>query len=519
MEYKVKQVEKDNILYVLDNVPFTLDTISRDITKIYVPSGSENGYKELNLGLSPMIEPFSYSPYRITKIGIEDEVTVIMDSTTNAPILAVMYANGLCANPDYMTLAEAKAVTNETLPSFQDNHDITSFMEFKYFTGVTETKPSMFFNAYNLERVELPPTCKRINERFAVFTTANLGAGLESRLSYVGGVENVEYIGTNSFQYCYNLISINFTSKLKEVANSAFSGIFTEVSKNDFRKDHLESVGDWSGVETIGNYVFRNRNKLKSISLPKLTVISTGLFQSAPNLIPSLNWDKITIINSAAFSCKTNGKFVSEYDDFINEYPVEEVIWATPNIETIPNMPNLTTIGQVGFQNPNIKYIGDMPNLTTLEGSGQFNDSAQLIKIGSMKSLKVLTKQCLAGCFNLEYIKDLSSLEEIGEISFRNCVKLNQYFPNVTKVGKNAFMVYESAEASRWYYPETEYTTISFGKSYDEITWGEQPFLNRKRVTIICNGVELTDEQYTALGAVRPHSEVIEVIEESTTEK
>lgn len=510
MEYKVKQVEKDNILYVLDNVPFTLDTISRDITKIYVPSGSENGYKELNLGLAPMIEPFSYSPYRITKIGIEDEVTVIMDSTTNAPVLAVMYANGLCANPDYMTLAEAKAVTNETLPSFEGNTDIKSFMEFKYFTGVTETKARMFFNANNLERVELPPTCKRINDRFAVFSTAKLDAGLESKLSYVGGVENVEYVGVNAFQFCYNIKKLNFTSKLKTIMNNAFGGIYTRVPIEDNRKCHLESLGDLSGVETMESNVFQCQSELRTANPTLLTSLESYIFGSCPKLKPTINWNKITEIKGGAFSLVTGTPYRKDYEDY---YGSKELCI---NLETIPNMPNLTKLYIISFQNPNIKYIGDMPNLTTLDGIAQFNNCCNLISVGSMEKLKTLSKQCFGGCNRLEYFKDLSSLEEIGEITFRNCLKLNQHFPNVTKVGKNAFMIYANAEESEYYMPEVEYTTISFGKSYDEITWGEQPFLNRKRVTIICNGVELTDEQYTALGAVRPHSEVTE---ESTTEK
>ena len=155
MIYKVDIAIKENRMYVLDDEPFTFDA-PPEVDTIFVPTGTVEGYKALNPSYADFIKEYSYSNYRVTKPEFYDDVTVIMDKTTNAPVLSVMFSKGLCANENYMTLAEAKAVTNETLPSFEGNLEVTSFMEFQYFTGVTETKARMFFGAYNLERIELP---------------------------------------------------------------------------------------------------------------------------------------------------------------------------------------------------------------------------------------------------------------------------------------------------------------------------------------------------------------------------
>lgn len=510
MEYKVEQVIKENRMYILNDEPFSL-SVPEGVDTIYVPEGTAEGYKALNPTVSDYIKNYSYSNYRVTKPEFYDDVTVIMDKTTNAPVLKVMYENGLCANENYMTLAEAKAVTNETLPSFKGNLEITSFMEFQYFTGITETKFEMFFGCNNLERVELPKTCRKISDKFAVFSTADLIAGKESKLSYVGGVENVEYVGQNAFQYCYNIKELNFTSKLKTIVKNAFSGIYTRLTKEDSRKCHLESVGDLSGVETMGDYAFQCQSELRVVNPTSVTSLGVYVFASCPKLHPILNWAIIQSMSNGVFSYQSTTQQIDLYvDDFIKLNAV---------IETVPDMPNLTSMGIIAFQNKHVKYVGNMPNLKTL-GKGVFNIAYNLRTVGSMESLEVLPSMTFGTCYNLQYIKDLSSLKEIGESCFSNNVRLNQHFPNVEKVGDKVFQFYDKENPSYEDFMEEIFDrTISFGKSYDEITWGTTPFLNNKRTTIICNGVELTEEQYSTLGATKPNSETVENIVEEPAEK
>lgn len=535
MEYKVKQVQKDNILYVLDNVPFTLDTTGMDITKIYVPSGSESGYKGLNTDLAGIIEPLSYSPYRITKLGIEDEATVIMDRNTNAPVLDVMYSKGLCANENYMTLAEAKAVTNADLPNlFRDNTAITSFDEFKYFTGITETGSYMCAGAYNMESITLPSTCRVIKDRFCMFSTANLKAGIENKLKRVEGVENIEEVQLNAFQFCYNIKSLNFTSKLKKLS-TAFYGVDTNASNTAGFKDQLESVGDLSGVEewVQGTGQFTGRGSLKGVlNMPKLLDIpqlapethcdlildwenirpltDSGLFLNMYGLtkVGNLNYIGPQYMFSECYNLRSVGKINAET---INRYTFSEC----RSLEKIESI-NATSIAKGAFYNTkSLKNIGENNVLDTVTyiDDVAFQDSG--IEYISLPNLESTNRQVFNHCLNLKQVKDLNKLTTVNSWTFANCPKLKYiYFPVANAVNEGAFRF---ATEGEYMTEETEDRTIEFALPFEEITWAtdvEQPILdNCHRTKVICGGVELTAAQYDMLGGVKPNITAEELAE------
>ena len=91
---------------------------------------------------------------------------VIMTDKTNPAVLEVMYNNGLCANTNYMTKQEAEAVKDGTFnPSgsqsgsiFYNNTSITSFDEFRYFTGMTTLDAYAFYGCTNLASLKVPST-------------------------------------------------------------------------------------------------------------------------------------------------------------------------------------------------------------------------------------------------------------------------------------------------------------------------------------------------------------------------
>ena len=97
---------------------------------------------------------------------------VIMTDKTNPAVLSVMYNNGLCANANYMTKQEAEAVKDGTFnPSgsqsgsiFYNNTNITSFDEFRYFTGMTTLDAWAFYGCSKLVSLKVPSTVKRFND-------------------------------------------------------------------------------------------------------------------------------------------------------------------------------------------------------------------------------------------------------------------------------------------------------------------------------------------------------------------
>lgn len=91
---------------------------------------------------------------------------VIMTEDTNPAVLEVMYNNGLCANSTYMTKAEAEAVTDGTFNPdgtqsgsiFYNNTAITSFDEFRYFTGMTTLDAYAFYGCTKMASLKVPST-------------------------------------------------------------------------------------------------------------------------------------------------------------------------------------------------------------------------------------------------------------------------------------------------------------------------------------------------------------------------
>ena len=100
---------------------------------------------------------------------------------------------------------------------------------------------------------------------------------------------------------------------------------------------------------------------------------------------------------------------------------------------------------------------------------------------------------------NFRSINGLDNVERIEGSGFADCNQMPyMYFPKANFVGRVAF----SGNGDREGYGIPR--TVEFGLPYEQITFDAKAFLECRMVTIICNGVELTPEQYTALGAVKP---------------
>lgn len=126
---------------------------------------------------------------------------VIMTDKTNPAVLSVMYNNGLCANANYMTKQEAEAVKDGTFnPSgsqsgsiFYNNKNITSFDEFRYFTGMTTLDAYAFYGCYNLKSLKVPTTV--VN-----FGTYCCYRGSTSYVALTIDSIDVETVASNAFQ-------------------------------------------------------------------------------------------------------------------------------------------------------------------------------------------------------------------------------------------------------------------------------------------------------------------------------
>lgn len=495
-----KKLFKGN-LYICETIPYVIEDDVTDVGYVFVSQDSFNEYKKLNPTLNKLY-PYNYRAINVgtTNKELYEALTVAISTETNAPVMQVMYSKGLCENPNYMTIAECRAVTNEQIDSlFEGNNDVVSFMEFQYFTGCTRTGKRMFMNAENIERIELPKTITYIDERFATFATALVKAGKKSKLKYIGGCENVEEISpTNPLQFVDSLEYINFTSKLKRkfIITSAY------YSYGENWRTKLKSLGDLSGVEELANFAFQGMTELEEVNLTKLTTIPRSAFIDS-NIKPILNWKNITQIEDFGFSIYTREKGNCARIDYIkdadNLVSIGKGAFQNLNLRGVGDLPKLTTIGEDAFFiAEKLEYVGNMPELTTMTKQRSFGNCIKLQRVGDMPKLTQLPNFAFEYDYELQTIGDVSSLTFIGDRAFGRCYSFNKYFPAVTEIGDYAFCM------DRFNDPKEKPRRIEFATPYDQMTFQLEPFKACTMTTIIMGGVELTEEQYTALGATKP---------------
>ena len=152
--------------------------------------------------------------------GSADEI--IMTSTSNPEALAVCYAQGWCASPDYMTKREAEAVTSIGA-AFRNNQSITHFDELQYF-GITSLPNYCFYFCYYLASLKIPSTVTYIGEH---------------ALQRVYGITNIIFpqaltsIGVAGCFYMTGLLSLDLSNTVvTTIDNQAFDSMPDYFLKN-----------------------------------------------------------------------------------------------------------------------------------------------------------------------------------------------------------------------------------------------------------------------------------------------
>ena len=143
--------------------------------------------------------------------------TVLMTSQSNSGAMAAMYASGLCANKDYMTYEEAAAVTNETIQGLSSIGSLYDFVEFEYFTGLTEIPDNAFNHVRNLRQIKLPPQITRIGKKAFGSSSSN-----HTQLTSITIPDNVKLIDEGAFSYIPQLKSLDLGNGVERIAQRAF---------------------------------------------------------------------------------------------------------------------------------------------------------------------------------------------------------------------------------------------------------------------------------------------------------
>lgn len=187
--------------------------------------------------------------------GKAEEMAFTKES--NAPMLAVCYAQGWCASPDYMTKSEAARVTSIGT-AFNRNTDIVDF-DLSCFTGLTTIANGTTYNLTSCTSFELPTSITSLGNN-VMSGASNLAVGIVN--------EGCSTIGNALFQLCTIMEIVVFPSTLTKLGS--------------FYKSTNTSQPKWSIIikaetpPTMGG--FGNKSLIKNIYVPDASI---GAYQAA----------------------------------------------------------------------------------------------------------------------------------------------------------------------------------------------------------------------------------------------
>lgn len=359
----LKQAKYNNNLYIIEKIPYEIaeDT---DVDIIYVPMDSVDGYKELNPSLQ--ITGYDYGTIRVGREPFQDYLEVICTTESNAPLMTVLHTKGLAANENYMTLAEAKAVTNEQLDGLLNgNTTVTTFNEFQYFTGVTKVGSSddvevsktsaPFRMCTSLKQITLPPTVKELGSR-AFDQTRNI--------EYINGIERVKIYGNACLQGTW---SANSKQEINTLTIEKLKGNYqiNNVLNGNYNIKHIVLHDDNIGISTLNGLL-----ELETISIPDTVTVIGGLGQREGSSLTGFK-------NLRRMNSDTDG---------------------------VMNIPNQVT--QIGYQS---LYVG-----------GQVGGNTEIKEINIPDSVITIGQSALGSYYGCERLNIGSGIQEIQSNGLNN---------------------------------------------------------------------------------------------------
>lgn len=216
---------------------------------------------------------------------------IAISSVTNAPVMTVMYNKGLAANRNFMTKTECAAVTESQLQTgtnystsifYSSRSSITSFDEFKYFTGITTVPVYLFYECKLLESITLPNT---------ITSLGNYAFQYCEKLKQIDLPANVISLGNYVFADCKALTSISLPSGVTTIPRGGFSG------------SGLTSLPDLTNITRINDTAFSYCESITNVEITSSITFSTGVFQLS-GVIQAVVNENVSIKDRTFSGCK-----------------------------------------------------------------------------------------------------------------------------------------------------------------------------------------------------------------------
>lgn len=260
---------------------------------------------------------------------IPDADKVIMTSDSNPVAMQVCYQQGWALNPDYMTYAEAQAVT-DIGTAFRGNTELSHFEELQYFS-ITELDAYAFNGCSALAYLGLPPSLTKLDKTttfagtsgyrkglfirdvksFCEVNSFNNGACLFQAPLYVKGVkvtflgipDGTVSLGNQIFGYA-GLTGVSIPASVATIGNGVFLGdtVKKYVIGKSLSQWCLQAVGNsfWSAAEEI---TFNGVALGSTLTIPNdVTVINSYVFYGIGFVKTVIIPDSVTTIGMSSFN-------------------------------------------------------------------------------------------------------------------------------------------------------------------------------------------------------------------------
>ena len=319
----------------------------------------------------------------------------------DANVKAICVANWDTNGDGELSYGEAAAVT-DLGELFRENHDITSFDELQYFTGLMSIGEHAFYFCDQLESVIFPNTLVSIEfDAFAgcskilsLFIPASVVAISNGAFSYCSKLEEIMVDSTNTYYDSRN----NCNAIIKTDSNSLVAGCKTTVIPDD-----VTSIEIWS---------FFGQSDLTSIVIPDLvTEIGDYAFNSCTGLASLVIGNSVAYIGSQAFGgCFALTSIVIPRS--VSSFGEGAFMFCTSLMQI-----NVAESNSTFDSRENCNAIIETETNTLITGCKN-----TIIPI----TVSALGNHAFQGCKNLTTLTIPSSVTSIGEWCFVGCDGLNR---------------------------------------------------------------------------------------------
>ena len=298
----------------------------------------------------------------------------------------------------------------------EDKPVITSFNEFRFFTGITSLEDREFEDCDGLTSIMLPNSLTSIGEwAFAEC----------SRLTSIVIPEQVESIGMGAFSACKRLETVTLPQGLETIAEKLFWGC-----------NSLTNISIPESVTSIGSYAFVGANFTSIVIPDNVTYIGEAAFSSCSNL-REINWPEgVTSIERSTFLyCENLTSF--DFPDGLENIGAEAFEGSGLTELSLPE--SVYSIGNWAFSGTNLTAL-EFPRVGYL-GKGVFERCYYLEQIIIPDDVWDLGEETFANCGGLTSITLPGTLWETGDKVFSNCTKLQSVIisEGVVGIGAEAF--------------------------------------------------------------------------------